>query len=380
MPCRRKRPALFTLLLALFATSKLALADAACWLGFDVGSSGIRVAMLHSPQAAKIPLDYLQYVWRDNHLRAAIPATVEALQQLPRTAQLPEGCAAVAGGYSAWRLAVERGGAAQAADTLQEIQQQSGVFFFIIPQDVEGSYGYQAVQQQMGERLTTPYVLDIGGGSLQFASASAGWGSNLGQKSWRKRFCQQIKQEQAAECRTNPVGVESLEQARSLLAPEMRTAQAALGSHLAVTALSAPVTRGIHPILHYLAAQHLLEGGVDARGFERSALAAAFTLLASKNDAELREIFGQCASKPLKKACDAPFLDTHVTDMLLLLLFMDGLHLDRIEVIEADMNNVPGLLQDQRVRHWSQHYPCYLALLRQNGIEAFKMGSDRCSE
>ncbi|MBF0098594.1 MAG: hypothetical protein HQM04_05625 [Magnetococcales bacterium] len=380
MLCCRKQRALFSLLLALFTIGKTALAGESCRLGFDVGSSGIRVAMLHSPHAAKVPLDYLHHVWRDNHLQATIPATVAALQQLPRAAQLPEGCTAVAGGYSAWRLAVERGGAAQAADTLQAIQQQSGVFFFIIPQDVEGSYGYQAVQQQMGERLTTPFVLDIGGGSLQFASADAGWGSNLGQKSWRKRFCQQIKQDQAAECRTNPVGVESLDSARSLLAQEIRAAQAALGSQFAVTALSAPVTRGIHPILRHLAEQRLLEGTVDERGFERSALAAAFTLLASKSDAQLREIFGNCASKTLKKACDAPFIETHVTDMLLLLLFMDGLHLDRMEVIEADMNNVPGLLLDQRVQHWSQHYPCYLTRLRQNGIDAFKRDNDHCSE
>ncbi|MBF0185707.1 MAG: hypothetical protein HQM06_15155 [Magnetococcales bacterium] len=368
----------WAIILLLSGASQGVRAEESCWLGYDVGSSGIRVAMLDSGHSAKIALDFLSFVWRDNHLQAAIPATVEALQRLPREAGLPEGCVAVAGGYSAWRLAVARSGPAQVAETLQAIAGQSGVYFFIIPQDVEGGYGYQAVQRQMGNRLTTPIVLDIGGGSLQFAGAASGWGTDLGQKSWRKRVCQQIKQDPDPNCRPNPVGLQALPQGRDLLAAEVAAAQAVLGSGFTVSALSAPVTRSIYPILAHLSAQGLLAGSVDAQGFERTALASAFRLLATLDEEQLRQMLGQCQSNPLRKACEQPFLSTHVTDMLLLLLFMEGLDLQRMEVIEAEMNNVPGLLQDPRVRQWSKNYSCYLTRLRQHGVDAFKEESSHC--
>ncbi|MBX9633619.1 MAG: hypothetical protein K2X44_01435, partial [Magnetospirillum sp.] len=232
-----------------------ALAADECRAGFDVGSSGLRVGSNANTGEARANVDYLSDVWADNTIDVTVDATIQALLTLPTQAQIPPQCAMVAGGYSAWRLAMDKGSPAQVAATLAEIQSRSHVALFVMPQDVEGAYGYFAAKRALGERLRTPFILDMGGGSMQIANAQGGWGTALGQKAWRKLFCERVKGEAAAACSTNPVGPQARSRSAEILAQEVDAAKAVLGTAFAVTAISAPVVKAMHPVLRYLADQ-----------------------------------------------------------------------------------------------------------------------------
>ncbi|MBF0158982.1 MAG: hypothetical protein HQL58_05610 [Magnetococcales bacterium] len=350
-----------------------------CRIGFDVGSSGIRVGVAGNPVSARASIDYLADVWPDNEINVTVEATMAALIQLPQTAALPEGCVKVAGGYSAWRLALERGNVTHLVGVLSEIHRRTGVALYVIPQDVEGSYGYHAAKQALGDRLHTPFVLDIGGGSLQIAGITGGWGTHLGQKTWRQLFCQQVKGSSDASCTTNPVGAKAQEQAATLLADELTAARKQLGSGLSLTAVSAPVVRSIHPVLQFLVNKgHIVADGVDAAGFSQSALAAAIAVLAPQDDGALDRLLDHCLEATQRPICSTRFIPVLVTDMLLVHALMRGLAVDRIEVAEADLTNVAGILADERALAWSSHYACYLRKLQQVGIDAFKADTRVC--
>lgn len=345
---------------------------AACRIGFDIGSSGIRVGATHDHRDGRVAIDYLGDVWADGIIDATDDATVAALTGLGGG-----GCTQVAGAYSAWRLAVERAGAPRVADTLAALHRRSGVAIFVIPQAVEGSYGYVGARRLLGERLTTPFILDIGGGSMQIASAQGGWGTALGQKAWRKLFCTQVKGNLDATCAPNPVGPDAIARARQVLAPQVEEARASLGIGLRVTAVSAPVVRGIHPLLATLSARHVIAGNVDAQGFDRTALDSAVALLAEHDDGGILRVL-ECGTHGATPLCSGRFAAIMVTDMLLVRTFMEGLAIDRLEVAEADLTNVPGLLADPRAADWAAHYGCYLEALRSRGVDAFTASPQGC--
>ncbi|MBC7952883.1 MAG: hypothetical protein H7Z12_13830 [Rhodospirillaceae bacterium] len=361
----------------LFLAVVLALAGCAeapaqgCRVGFDIGSSGIRVGATSGDVHGRVSVDYLSDVWADNVIDDTVDATATALRELaPR-----RDCTALAGGYSAWRLAAEKGGPDKVADTLGELHRRTGAYVFVIPQGVEGSYGYLAAKQQLGDRLTTPFILDVGGGSLQLASAQTGWGTALGQKAWRKLFCAQIKASGNPSCTTNPVGARAVEQSAQILSGEMSAAKAALGTGFAVTAISTPVVHGVHPILASLSQRHAIAGQVDSAGFDRAALDSAIALLADKDDAAILRQLDGCRHG----TCTERFAATFVTDMLLVRSFMAGLEVTRMDVAEADVTNVPGILADQRALAWTKAYPCYLVRLRAQGVEAYTSDPRTCN-
>jgi hypothetical protein len=257
---------------------------------------------------------------------------------------------------------------------------RTGVAVFVMPQEVEGSYAYYAATQEMGARLVTPFVLDIGGGSMQFAARYTGWGAALGQKAWRKLFCTEIKGVASADCTANPAGADAISRAQRLLAPLVADARAKLGRGFTVTAVSAPVVRGIHPILAHLARQHPeLRGHADERGFDLVALNDAIARLAPLGDADMVDVLDGCRRTATAEAtCPSRFVPTYVTDMLLLQAFMAGLDIRRVEVFEADLTNVPGILADERAIAWAGHYPCYLDRLRREGVGAYTTSPATC--
>lgn len=153
-----------------------------CRMGFDIGSSGIRVGSNLNSDHTKMAIDYLVDVYADNEINLTVEKTVEAMISLPKTAVIPEGCRAVAGSYSAWRLAWRQGDPNKLIATLKDIHQQTKIALFVIPQDVEAGYGYVSAKVAMGSAMQTPFILDLGGGSLQIADARSGWGTELGQK------------------------------------------------------------------------------------------------------------------------------------------------------------------------------------------------------
>lgn len=347
----------------------------ACKVGFDIGSSGIRVGATHDGRDGRVAIDYLGDVWADGIIDATNDSTVAALDALG--GGTGTGCTRVAGGYSAWRLAVERAGAPRVADTLAALHRRSGVAIFVIPQAVEGSYGYVGAKHLLGERLTTPYILDIGGGSMQIASIQGGWGTALGQKAWRKLFCARIKGSDDAACAPNPVGADAIARAREVLAPQVQEARASLATGLRVTAVSAPVVRGIHPLLAALSARHAIAGNVDPQGFDRTAVDSAIVLLGERDDGAILRLL-ECEGGSATALCSGRFAATMVTDMLLVRTFMEGLAIGRLEVAEADLTNVPGILADPRAAAWAARYDCYLETLRRQGTAAFTASSQGC--
>lgn len=367
------------LLLVLGAAFIKPSAAADCRMGFDVGSSGIRVGINSNSPQARTSIDFLTDVWLDNRIDATVAATVQALRTLPQQIEAPAGCPAVAGGYSAWRLAMSQGKPSEVAATLREIHQQSGVPLFVIPQDVEGSYGYFAAQQSLGDRLRTPFILDIGGGSMQIASIDRGWGAALGQKAWRKLLCNKGKGDPNPVCTLNPVGADAIATARTLLAQDVATARKLLGKVPHVTAVSAPLVKTIYPVMRLLAEEkHLIGGVVDATGFDHEALAQTIRLLADKDDATLTTFLDNCPQRRGLPICTPTFLPSLVSDMLIVHAFMEGLDIKRVDLAEANLTNVPGLLADTRAQMWADNYPCYLERLEHQGDSAFKSDPATC--
>jgi hypothetical protein len=350
--------------------------QAQCRTGFDIGSSGIRVGSTTGQLGGKVSIDYLSDVWADNVIDSTNDATAAALRELAAG----NTCPAVAGAYSAWRLAAEKGGADKVAATLADLYARTGIAIFVMPQEVEGGYAYYAASRELGPRLVTPFVLDIGGGSMQFATHDNGWGAALGQKAWRKLFCAEVKASPQADCAANPAGVDAIAQSQRVLAPVVADARAKLGHGFAVTAVSAPVVRGIHPILLHLARQHpALRSHVDADGFDLAALNDAIARLAPLGDADIVDVLDGCRRTATAEAtCPSRFVSSYVTDMLLLQAFMAGLEISRVQVSELDLTNVPGILGDEHAFAWASHYGCYLSRLRRQGIGAYTTSPATC--
>ncbi|MBF0425095.1 MAG: hypothetical protein HQL66_04670 [Magnetococcales bacterium] len=371
------RGGMVLLLILLFAGSE-ALAQG-CRIGFDLGSTGVRVGSATHPEQAKVAIDYLADIRANHAIDRTIEPTIEALTTLPKVANLPADCTAVAGGYSAWRLALREASPARLAATLRTIHERTHVALFIIPQDVEGNYGYLAAKSLLGAALKTPFILDLGGGSMQIAGATSGWGSDLGQKSWHDLFCKQIQGNSDPVCPANPVGGKAPGRAATLLAPQVAAAKAALGTGLTLTAVTPPVVNAVHPVVRFLAETHRgVTTAVDAQGFSHAALVQAIAQLATRDNAAITELLDGCREQTGQPICAPRLLPMLVTDMLLLHAFMDGLGIARLEVAAAGINNVPGILADPRAAAWAGHYPCYLQKLAEIGGEAFKADPRAC--
>ncbi|MBF0415156.1 MAG: hypothetical protein HQL79_05245 [Magnetococcales bacterium] len=356
-----------------------------CRIGFDVGSTGIRVGALDTTHSAKAAIDYLADVWADAIPDATLTDTIQALSNLPREAGLPGACTAIAGGFSAWRYAMASGKPSRVTAILHRIHQKTGVPFFIIPQEVEGRYGYEATQNILKNELTTPWILDIGGGSFEIAGANATWGSDLGSKSWQRLFCSRIRGVQPPDCSVTPLSPADIHTAHTLLDEYLHKGkaipQAILQSHQPVTAISPPLLKGIYPALRCLEASHLLlQGHVDGHGFDATALHEAIQHLQAKTPTELTQWLDACTRNKDLPPCSPKYSGTLLTNMLLVQAIMDILTIPRVEVAAADINNVTGLLTDDTLRQWSTHYSCYLERLAKQGVDAYLTDPQSCPE
>jgi hypothetical protein len=368
---------LFIGLLALLGVGAGHAEDQACRIGFDIGSSGIRVGSNTTGATASVDIDYFSDFWDDMKLDLSIEPTIQALLSLPNQAGLPNNCIAVAGGYSIWRLAMDHAGWSDTAKILENIHRRTGVAIYVIPQEVEGFYGYFAAREILGDNLHTPYILDIGGGSLQIASVDRGWGAALGQRAWQQRFCEMVKNQASDLCVPNPVGPDASDRSASVLEPQIVEARTILGSGLRMTAVSPAVTKVIHPIVQILAAKKLVNGAVDEHGFSLQALNEAIILLQEHNDDEILTLIDGCRWNG-NQVCNTDFVEYFVTNMLLVKTLMDGLSIEYLEVGSARINNVPGLLADQRTFDFASHYDCYLMRLKEEGVDAYRSEITSC--
>ena len=129
-----------------------------CRIAFDMGSSGIRAGATDSERTARREFDALGVLWAGKGPAALAPASISALRELPNEAKFGSRCAAVGGGFSAWRLALQQD-AKGLIETLARIHAESGVAVLVVPADREGAYGHYAARQLLGRRLTTTHVL-----------------------------------------------------------------------------------------------------------------------------------------------------------------------------------------------------------------------------
>ena len=339
-------------------------ADAPCRIAYDLGSSGIRAGSTAVDTVVQADIDYLGPLLAGRGLEETVAPTRAALRELAERGGFPAHCQRVGGGFSAWRLALERD-SATLADILARIAAESGVAVLAIPQGIEGAYSHLAARRALGSRFRTSHVLDIGGGSLQIAGERSAWGALLGQKAWQRELCRALRVTDALPCALQPMTREELATARALAAALLGEAGKALPETVSLTAISRPVTRGILP------AVARLEGdGAVREGLARSSLATAIDRLAGMTPQEMARLVGG----PERFA---PYL---LSDMLLVEGVLIATGGQTLQVAETDLTNLPGLLADDHAFAWGRRHACYLARLRREGLDAYFGDPADCSE
>ena len=341
----------------------LAAAQTTCRVAYDLGSSGIRAGASNKSGIVRIGLDSLDLLSAPHSAAEAIGRTVAALGELQRKGGFDPECQHLGGGFSAWRLALEKHAVTLAA-TLGKIQAASGVAIMVIPQTQEGAYGYQGARQMLGDRLVTSHVLDIGGGSLQITGEQGSFGDRLGQKLWQAELCRSLGRAESLPCQLQPMTDEELAAARALLAGRLQGVRTALPDRITMTAVSRPIRRSVKPALLKLALS-----GVDASGFSLSAVTQA-----------IDKIHGLRLDKVTKATGIAkPYVNYLLSDLLLVEGLLQATDGDSLRVAEVDLTNVPGLLGDERAYAWSKKYSCYLDRLKSLGLSAYATDPASCN-
>jgi len=364
-PERRRRAALglglgLGLALALLATA--AAAGEGCRVAFDIGSSGIRAGASNSSAIPQADIDYLGALWAGNGMRDTVAPTIAALRELPQRAGFDAGCERVGVGFSALRLAWQQD-AGDLQTALARIRTDSGVAVLVVPQGTEGAYAYAGAKRALGEKFTTSHVLDIGGGSLQIAGESSSFGAPLGQKLWQRLLCRQLRAADATPCALQPMNADDVAAARAIAAGNLQGVASALAGPVSMTATSRPVTRGILPALKRLGGAR-----IGPRGLQRADIGAAIDRIAPLTVAKTAELAGSPANH-------AAYL---LSDLLLVEALMRASGVEHLKVAEIELNNLTGLLADDRAFEWGRHYDCYLDRLRRTGEQAYLSDPSSC--
>ena len=335
-------------------------AGESCRIGFDIGSSGIRAGVSDSSVTTRTDIDFIGPLLAGGGLDET--ATIAALRELPKQGGFPTDCVRVGGGFSAWRIAL-REDPDKLAGILARIEAASGVAVLVLPQNVEGRYGYFAARQLLGDKLKTSHVLDIGGGSMQIAGEHWSFGDDLGQKLWHRALCEKVRM--TSICVLQPMRVADLAAARTLLAEKLEGVRAALPPPVSMTAISPPVTRGVLPAVERLFGK---DAGHDA--IQRARLTAAIGETAELTLEETEKRF----------AIPEKYAMYLLSDMLLVEGVLQATGGEALQVSEIDLTNVPGLLADDHAFAWSGHYGCYLQRLHQAGVAAYASDPQRCGD
>lgn len=348
-------------LLACALASGLAQAEAPCRVAYDIGSSGIRAGASNSDRTTRAGIDYLAALREHGSLDASVGPTVAALAQPFAEGLFSAACARVGGGFSAWRLAL-RQDVGKLIPDLTKIRAATGVAVIVVPQRVEGSYGYLGARRLLGSRLTTSHVLDIGGGSLQVAGEKTTFGDAIGQKLWHQQVCQALAKPGGLPCSLSPMTDDELATVRAILAKRLENVGASLGGAVTMTAISRPVTHGVAP-----AVARLLDRPPGSGSLSRADLGRAIGQLAGMT---LEDTAARLGIAPAYAA----YL---LSDMLLVEGLMQAAGAADMQVAEVDLTNIPGLLADDRAYRWADNYGCYLLRLARDGLDAY--GSDPAS-
>lgn len=363
--------------LALCAASQGALAGAAeggCRIAFDIGSSGIRAGLAKAGEkagkgrVAHADIDYLSPQWAGEGLAPAIAPTIAALRDLPATSGFPATCQRVGAGFSAWRLALKSDDEGTVA-LLARIRDESGVPVLVIPQSVEGRYGYSGARSLLGKRLKTSHVLDIGGGSLQIAGANETFGLDLGQKAWHRLLCRALRPGRPPDCNLQPMSRQEITKARALLTERLHAAGEVLPARLTLTAISRPVTRGVFPAVARLTA--LVPKASDE--------ASPGTLTQARIAAAIERLATMPADEAARRLDIQPkYLTFLLSDLLLVDGVLAATGTAEIAAADVDLTNLPALLDDDQAYAWSERYGCYLTRLQRWGAGAYYTDPASC--
>jgi len=341
----------------------LAFADEPCRIAYDMGSSGIRAGASDSNVIVRANIDYLAPLKAGRGLDETLAPTITALRELPDQGGFATNCARVGGGFSAWRLALQQDADKLAAD-LAGIAAASGVAVLVIPQNVEGAYGYFGARQLLGSRLASSHVLDIGGGSMQIAGERTSFGAALGQKLWHQQLCQAIRDTRSQPCTLQPMTRDELARARALLAQQLQGISSALPEQVTMTAISRPVTQGIAPAV--------------ARLFDR--LPGQETISRTDLTSAIGQMAGLSLDETAMRLEVAPKYAAYlVSDMLLVEGLMQATAVEDLHIAEIDLTNLPGLLTDEIAFRWGRNYGCYLERLHLLGLDAYASDPASCS-
>jgi len=332
-----------------------AIAGEPCRIAFDMGSSGIRAGEAGRPEVMRADIDYLTPLSAGRGLAEVIPPTIAALRDLPANGGFGNDCVRLGGGFSAWRLAAQKDRKRLAMD-LAAIRKATGVAVLVIPQGQEGAYGYRGARQLLGDRLTTNYILDIGGGSMQIAGENHAFGALLGQKLWHRELCKVLRNSAQLPCALQPMTSQELDSARTLLQKHLQNLARDLPQGAEMTAISSPVTRGIAPAVAW---QFNRPAGLGE--ISPAMLRATLDLQAGLS---LDDMAGQLGSA-------RKFAAYLISDLQLVegLMLATGGH--DLLIAETELTNLPGLLADDQGYRWAARHDCYLQRLRTKGIGAY---------
>jgi hypothetical protein len=358
---RASRPLRRLLPLLAFALAGHAMADAPCRVAYDIGSSGVRAGASNSGMTTRAGIDYLAALRQNGSLDATVEPTIAALTEPFRKGLFEPSCARVGGGFSAWRLALQDVG--KLIPDLTRIRAATGVAVIVVPQNVEGSYGYLGARRLLGERLRTSHVLDIGGGSLQVAGERSSFGAAIGQKLWHQQACEALGKAGGLPCRLSPMTADQLAAARALLASRLENAGASLHAPVTMTAISRPVTHGVAP-----AVERLLDKPQAAATLSRADLGQAIALLAGMTLEDTAARLGVAQQY-------AAYL---LSDMLLVEGLMQAGGAAELQIADIELTNIPGLLADDIAYRWADNYGCYLLRLARDGLGAYASDPGTC--
>jgi len=348
-------------LLALTLAAGLVHAAAPCRVAYDIGSSGIRAGASNSDMTTRSSIDYLASLRESGSLDGTVAPSIAALTEPFRKGLFDAACARVGGGFSAWRLALQQDVGKLIPD-LMRIRAASGVAVIVVPQDVEGAYGYVGARKLLGSRLATSHVLDIGGGSLQVSGEKSSFGDAIGQKLWHQQACRALEKPAGLPCRLSPMTGDELATLRALLAKRLQAVGTALSGPVTMTAISRPVTHGVAP-----AVERLIGLPHGQTKVSRSDLGLA-----------IAQVAGMTPDATATRLGIAPAYAAYLlSDMLLVEGLMQATGAAELQVAEIDLTNIPGLLADDRAYRWADDYGCYLLRLARDGLDAY--GSDPAS-
>lgn len=348
-------------LLALTLAAGLAQAAAPCRVAYDIGSSGIRAGASNSSMTTRSGIDYLASLRETGSLDATVEPSIAALAEPFRKGWFDAACARVGGGFSAWRLALQQDVGKLIPD-LTRIRTASGVAVIVVPQNVEGAYGYLGARKLLGSRLATSHVLDIGGGSLQISGEKSSFGDAIGQKLWHRQACEVLEKPAGLPCHLSPMTDDELATVRSLLSKRLQAVGTALSGPVTMTAISRPVTHGVAP-----AVERLLDLPHGQARVSRSDLGRA-----------IAQVAGMTLDDTATRLGIAPAYAAYLlSDMLLVEGLMQATGAADLQIAEIDLTNIPGLLADDRAYRWADDYGCYLLRLARDGLDAY--GSDPAS-